>query len=60
MFAIIEDENLASLKGGEPITLTLVIAVAVLSLVCVSLFKLYQSYKGKLGLPGGFSLEWQV
>lgn len=44
--------------GFEPISLSAVIAFMAIGLLAIIIWKLYTTNKGKLVLPGGFSVEW--
>lgn len=44
--------------GADPITLTLVLTIMVISVMAMVVWKLFTSSKGKISLPGGFNFEW--
>ncbi|MDR0832300.1 MAG: hypothetical protein LBM99_05335 [Bacillales bacterium] len=47
-------------RGGELITLTLVLTYLAIALVTVAVWKLFEAKKGKLTFPGGFLFEWSA
>jgi hypothetical protein len=44
---------------GEVITLTAVMAIAVIAIVAVIVYRLFMSKEGSTTLPGGFKFEWE-
>ncbi len=46
-------------RGGEPITLTAIMAVLVIAIITVVVFKLFNSKQGSTTIPGGFKFEWK-
>lgn len=56
------DENqMASVRGGEPVTLSSVLAVMAIAVMTVVVYKLFRSGEeraAKVSLPGGFSFAW--
>lgn len=56
---ILRDEELASVRGGEPLTLSAVMAMMAVAVVTIVCYKLFQSGKGKVSLPGPFSFSWE-
>jgi len=57
-YFLMDEVALSETIGGEAITLTAIIGVCVLALVCIAVIKMFQVSKGKLALPGGFTIEW--
>lgn len=55
---VVDDATAATLYGGEPLTLTLVLSYLAVSVMTVLVWKLFVSLKGKVTLPGGFHFEW--
>ena len=51
-------EECRNVRGGEAVSLTLVICVLSISLLTILVWKIYTSGKGQLSLPGGFKLQW--
>jgi hypothetical protein len=47
------------LRGGEPVTLGAVMAVMVIALTAVIVYRLFMSSAGKASIPGGFQFEWK-
>lgn len=45
--------------GGEAVTLTAVLALLVIGIVTVVVYKLFISHEGKVTLPGGWSFTWE-
>lgn len=56
---LLTDLEMATIKGGEPITMTAVMAILVIAVVTVIVYKLFISGSGKTTLPGGFKFEWK-
>lgn len=50
--------ELNSIRPGEPITLTTIMAVLVIGVIAVVLFKLFGSQEGTAKIPGGWSFDW--
>jgi len=50
--------ELATVKPGEVITLTTVLALMAVGILAVVTFKLFMSNKGSTKLPGGWSFDW--
>ena len=44
--------------GGEPITLTAVMAIMSIAVVAVIIYRLFMSKSGSTTLPGGFKFSW--
>ena len=55
----LKENELSEIKPGEPITLTMVIAVMAIGILAVVMFKLFMSNKGETKMPGGWAFEWQ-
>ena len=53
-------QELESIKPGEPITLTAVLAIMAVGILAVVMFKLFSSNQGKTSLPGGWSFDWKI
>jgi bacteriocin-like protein len=51
--------QLKEVTGGEFVTLTAIIGVCVLSIICVMAYKILRSTSGKLKMPGDFQFEWK-
>lgn len=51
-------EEASNIRGGEAITLTIVVTYLAISVLTIVVWKLYTSGKGKIQLPGGFHFEW--
>lgn len=49
----------SSIRGGEPVTLGAVMAVMVIALTAVIVYRLFMSSAGKASIPGGFQFEWK-
>jgi len=56
---ILSDLELATITGGEPITMTAVMAILIIAVVTVIVYKLFISRTGQTTLPGGFKFEWK-
>ncbi len=55
----LSDYALSKVKGGEAITLTAVMAILIIAIVTVVVFKLFTSKQGSTTIPGGFKFEWK-
>lgn len=56
---ILTDEEMLSIKGGEVISLTVVMAILATAIVAVVVYKLFMSHgKGEVSMPGGFKFTW--
>lgn len=48
------------IKGGEPISIALVMTYLAVAFVTVAIWKLYTSKDGKFSFPGGFEFQWNA
>ena len=48
------------IKGGSVPQLATVLAVGAIALITVTVFKLYQSTKGKSSFGSGFEFQWEI
>ncbi len=48
------------IKGGEALTIALVCAVMATSIFIIVGWKMYQSTKGSIQIPGGFKFSWSA
>ena len=55
---ILNDQELDLIKGGEPLTLTAVLAVLATAIVAVIVYRLFMSEEGSTTLPGGWKFTW--
>lgn len=53
-------EETLNLKGGEPISIALVMTYLAVAFVTVAIWKLYTSQDGKFSFPGGFEFQWNT
>ena len=51
--------ELENIKPGEAITLAAVMAILVIAIVAVAVYKLFQSETGLVQLPGGYKFQWK-
>lgn len=56
---ILSDEQLKLVRGGEPITLTAVMAVLAIAVIAVIVYRLFMSTSGSTTIPGGFKFDWK-
>mgnify|MGYP001767803402 CR=1 FL=1 len=56
---ILSEQELALVTGGEPITMTAIMAILVIAVITVVVYKLFIGSSGKTTLPGGFKFEWK-
>ena len=59
-YEIISDTEMKMIKGGAIPTLATVLAVGAIALITITVFKLYQSTKGKSSFGSGFDFEWEI
>jgi hypothetical protein len=52
-------EELRTLKGGEPVSLTAVMAIMIVAISAVIVYRIFMSSSGKATIPGGFQFEWK-
>ena len=57
-YIILEDAQMSSIKAGEAITLSAVMAILAAAIVAVVVYKLFMSNEGTTTLPGGFKFTW--
>ena len=55
----IKNNKLVEINGGEPVTLTAVMAILAIAIVTIVCFRLFRSEKGSVKLPGGFQFSWE-
>lgn len=55
----LNDTEMLSVRGGEAITLTSIMALMAVAVVTIVCYKLFRSGKGKVSLPGSFSFSWE-
>ena len=51
--------EMQNIKGGEAISILLVMTYLAVAFVTVAIWKLYTSKQGKFTFPGGFEFQWQ-
>lgn len=56
---ILTDQELAMITGGEPLTMTAIMAILIIAVITVIVYKLFIGSSGKTTLPGGFKFEWK-
>ncbi|MFA5486249.1 MAG: hypothetical protein WC275_04150 [Bacilli bacterium] len=59
MYETLSNYALQNIKGGEPVTLTAIMAVLVIAIITVVVYKLFTSKSGSTQIPGGFKFEWR-
>ena len=57
---IITESEMKSIIGGSVTQLATVLAVGAIALITVTVFKLYQSTKGKSSFGSGFEFQWEI
>lgn len=55
----LSQEELVTLSGGEPVSLAAVMAVMIVAISAVIVYRLFMSSTGKATIPGGFQFEWK-
>ncbi|MFA6755172.1 MAG: hypothetical protein WCR97_01500 [Bacilli bacterium] len=56
---VLTEEELSLIKPGEVITITAVMAILVISIVVVVVYRLFQSQNGSVKIPGGWQFTWK-
>lgn len=59
-YEIITENEMEKIVGGAVSQLATVLAVGAIALITVTVFKLYQSTKGKSSFGSGFEFEWEI
>lgn len=59
-YELISEMEMKTIKGGSVPTLATVLAVGAIALITVTVFKIYQSTKGKSSFGNGFNFEWEI
>ena len=57
-YRLLDDVELQEIKGGEALTLSVVMAVLATAIVAVVVYRLFRSNSGSTSLPGGFKFTW--
>jgi hypothetical protein len=52
-------QDMTTLQGGEPVSLAAVMAVMIVAISAVIVYRLFMSSTGKATIPGGFQFEWK-
>lgn len=55
----LSQEEMLTLTGGEPVSLAAVMAVMIVAISAVIVYRLFMSSTGKATIPGGFQFEWK-
>jgi hypothetical protein len=55
----LSQEEMLTLSGGEPVSLAAVMAVMIVAISAVIVYRLFLSSTGKATIPGGFQFEWK-
>jgi hypothetical protein len=55
----LSQEEMLTLSGGEPVSLAAVMAVMIVAISAVIVYRLFMSSTGKATIPGGFQFEWK-
>ena len=56
---LLKQSELDSIKCGEAITFSTVMAILIISIVAVVVYKLFYSSDGTVQLPGGYKFQWK-
>ena len=57
--ALLTEKELTNIAPGEALTLTAVMAVLVIAVMAVVIYRLLKSSDGGVKLPGGWSFDWK-
>ncbi len=52
-------QELATIHAGEPISLTAVMAIMIIAITVIIVYRLFMSQQGSATIPGGFKFEWK-
>lgn len=59
-YEILGENEMKYIVGGSVAQLSTVLAVGAIALITITVFKLYQSTKGKSSFGSGFEFEWEI
>lgn len=59
-YELISEEELKTIIGGATPELSTILAIGAIALITITVFKLYQSTKGKSSFGNGFNFEWEI
>ena len=59
-YEILNEFETKQIVGGSLPTLSTVLAIGAIALITVTVFKIYQSSKGKSSFGSGFDFEWTI
>ena len=59
-YELMSESEIKNVIGGAVPALTTVLAVGTIALITITVFKLYQSTKGKSSFGNGFNFEWEI
>ena len=59
-YEIVSQKEMEYIKGGAIPQLSAVLAIGAIALITVTVFKIYQSTKGKSSFGSGFNFEWEI
>ena len=59
-YEVVRDSELKEWFGGSIPQLSAVLAIGAIALITVTVFKLYQSTKGKSSFGSGFDFQWEI
>lgn len=59
-YEILSDSEMKEIVGGAVPQLATVLAVGAIALITITVFKLYQSTKGKSSFGSGFEFQWEI
>lgn len=51
--------QIETIRGGEVVSLTAVMAVMIIAISTVIVYRLFMSSSGVASIPGGFRFEWK-
>ena len=57
-YKILSEEAMSKISGGEPITVTSVMAILCTAVIAVVVYRLFMSKKGSAAVPGGWKFTW--
>ena len=59
-YELISESEMKQIIGGSIPALSTVLAIGAIALITVTVFKIYQSSKGKSSFGDGFNFEWDI
>ena len=55
----LDEKSLSEIRPGEALTLATVMAIMVVAILAVVVYRVFRSKQGNIKLPGGYGFEWK-